>query len=150
MDYPSTTTPGWFSINQNLDYEKDCKFALGTYVQGHNEPLHKNTAVARSLDCIYLQYNTSKQGDHELLHLQTNKPLVRSHVTPVPMRPEIIHRTLNIAKHEGMLKGFIIINRFGNVLFDIALITGVDYDEREDFGDAFYEQEEISDTEDDD
>ena len=57
------------------------------------------------------------------------------------MSPAIIHQIHNIAKHEGMPKGLKIINRFGNVLFDSALIAGVDYDDEEDFGDEFYEQE---------
>ena len=39
---------------QNLEYWKNCKFSLITYVQGHNKPLYKNTTTARSLDCIYL------------------------------------------------------------------------------------------------
>ena len=132
---------------QNLDYEKHCKLAFGTYVQGHNEPLHTNTSAARSLDCIYLRYYASKQGGHELLHLQTNQTVVRRMVTPVPMSPAIIHQIHTIAQHEGMLKGLKISNRFSNILFDSALIVGVDYDDEEDFGDEFYEQEN-SDSED--
>ena len=69
-------------------------------------------------------------------------------VTLVPMSPEIIHQIHRIGKHEGMPKGLKISNRFGNILFDSALIAGVDYDDEEDFGDEFYEQEN-SDSEDD-
>ena len=141
-------SPRMILHQQNLDYEKHYKFALGTYVQGHNEPLHTNTSAAQSLDCIYLRYHASKQGGHELLHLQTNQLVVRRIVTSVPMSPAIIHQIHSITKHEGMLKGLKISNRFGNILFESALIAGVDYDDEEDFGDEFYE-EENSDSEDD-
>ena len=60
-------SPRMILHQQNLDYEKHCKFALGTYVQGYNEPLRKNTSSERSLDCIYLRYHASKQGGRELL-----------------------------------------------------------------------------------
>ena len=68
---------------QNLEYEKYCKFALGVYGQGHNEHLHKTTTDAKSFIFIYLRYNASTQGDHELLNLQTNKVVVRRHITAV-------------------------------------------------------------------
>ena len=136
---------------QNLEYEKHCKFALGVYGQGHNEPLHKTTTVARSFICIYLRYNASTQGDHELLNLQTNKVVVRRHITPVLISPAIIRQINNIANDEGMTKGFKIINRSGNVFFDSALIAGVAYDDEEDFDVEFYEQEKNSNyTEDND
>lgn len=45
---------------QNLKYEKHCKYTMCTYVQGYNELLHKNATTSRSLDCISLRYNATR------------------------------------------------------------------------------------------
>ena len=34
-------SPRMILYQQNLEYDKYCKFSVNTYVQGHNEPLHK-------------------------------------------------------------------------------------------------------------
>ena len=39
---------------QIIDFEKDCKFVFGIYVQAHDEPAPRNTNEAYSLDWIYL------------------------------------------------------------------------------------------------
>ena len=62
---------------QNLDYVKHCQYAMGTYVQAHNEPEISNNNKARTLDCIYMRYNNNAQGGHELLHLQASALIQR-------------------------------------------------------------------------
>ena len=54
---------------RNLDYNKHCRYAFGTYVQAHDEPAPSNTNAPHTLDCIYLHYNDNEQGGHDLLHL---------------------------------------------------------------------------------
>ena len=49
IPYPQDDSP-----SRNLEYEKYRKYAFGTYIQGRNELLYKNTTVTRSLDYIYL------------------------------------------------------------------------------------------------
>ncbi len=45
---------------QNLDYDKHCQYAFGTYIQAHNEPDPSTTNAPHTLDCIYLQYNDNE------------------------------------------------------------------------------------------
>jgi hypothetical protein len=117
---------------RNLDYDKHCQYAFGTYVQAHDEPDPSNTNAPRTLDCIYLRYNDNKQGGHDLLHLQTNRMITRRHVTPIPITPVIIKMVHRIAEQDGMPKGLKITNRTRQVLYDSTWIAGVDYDEDED------------------
>jgi len=67
---------------ENIDYNRHCKHALGDYVQAHDDNDHKNTTAARSLDCLYLRPTSSKQEGHELLHLQTNCVITRQKSLP--------------------------------------------------------------------
>ena len=83
-------SPRMILHQRNLDYTKHCQYALGTYVQAHEEPKISNTNAPRSLDCLYMRYNDNAQGGHELLHLQTNSLIKRRRVTPVPITPAII------------------------------------------------------------
>jgi hypothetical protein len=55
-----------------------------SYIQALNEPDPSNTTAPRTLDCIYLRYSDNEQGGHDLLHLQTNRMIIRSRITPVP------------------------------------------------------------------
>ena len=116
---------------RNLDYARHCQYALGTYVQAHDEPKHSNTDAPRSLDCIYLRYNDNVQGGHELLHLPTNSIIRRRTVTPVPITPAIIKQVHTIAEQEDMPAGLKIKNRTGQVFYESEWIAGVDYDEEE-------------------
>jgi hypothetical protein len=75
-------SPRMILHQQNLDYDKHCQYAFGTYVQAHDKPDPSNTNAPRTLDCIYLQYN--KQGGCDLLYLQTNRMITRCRVTPIP------------------------------------------------------------------
>jgi hypothetical protein len=47
-------SPRMILHQQNLDYDKHCRYAFGTYVQAHDEPNPSNTNAPHTLDCIYL------------------------------------------------------------------------------------------------
>eukprot|EP00978_Attheya_sp_CCMP212_P012412 scaffold30928_cov60-Attheya_sp.AAC.2 len=64
-------SPRMILHQQHLDFNKHCKYSIGSYVQGHDEPATTNTNASRTLDCIYLRYHSTAQGGHELLHLAT-------------------------------------------------------------------------------
>ena len=132
-----------------MDYGHHCQYAFGTYVQAHDEPDPKNTNAPRTLDCIYLRYNDSNQGGHELLHLQTNRIIIRRKVTPIPITPAVIRQINHIAEQEGMPEGLKIMNRYGEVLYDSTWIAGVDYDQ-ETFEDNDFIHEEVDETEEED
>ena len=146
-------SPRMILHQRNLDYDKHCQYAFGTYVQAHDEPDPSNTNAPRTLDCIYLRYNDNEQGGHDLLHLQTNRMITRRRVTPIPITPAIIKMVHRIAEQDGMPKGLKITNRTGQVLYDSTWIAGVDYDEDkfedEDY-DPYSDEDEDSDDSDDD
>ena len=141
---------------RSLDYNRHCQYALGTYVQAHDEPKHSNTNAPRSLDCIYLRYTDNVQGGHEFLHLQTNSVLTRRRVTPVPITPAIIKQVHMFASVENMSQGLKIENKTGQVFYDSAWIAGVDYDEEafdDDLDDDYeddYEDDDANEQGDDD
>ena len=66
---------------KNLNYEKNCKYLFGSYIQAHNKLNPINTNEARTLDRIYLRYTDSHQGGHKILYFQTNRVVTRRNVT---------------------------------------------------------------------
>ena len=124
-------SPRMILHQKNLDFMRHCRYAMGTYVQAHEEPKHSNTNEARSLDCIYLCYKDNLQGGHELLHLPTNSIITRRNITPVPITPAIVKQVHTLAQDEDMPVGLKIVNRTGQVFYDSAWIPGVDYDEEQ-------------------
>ena len=117
---------------QNLDYNKHCRYAFGTYVQAHDEPLHMNTNQARALDCLYLRALGTHQGGHECWHIATNKVITRQFITPIPITTGVIRKVHSIAESDGMPPGLKITDRNNEVLFDSTWIAGVDYTEDND------------------
>ena len=125
-------SPRMLMHQRNLDYSRHCQYALGTFVQAHDEPKHSSTNAPRSLDCIYLRYTDNIQGGHELLHLQTNSVITRRKVTPVPITPAIIKQVHTaLAEQEDMPAGLKIENRTGQIFYDSAWIAGVEYDDEQ-------------------
>ena len=111
----------------NLDYDKHCRYAFGTYVQAHDEPGNTSTNASRSLDCIYLSHNSrNTQGGHRLLHLPTNRIVIRRNITPSPITQHIIDAIQEIADYEQVPKGLKVTNRFRPALYDAALSAGLD------------------------
>ena len=119
-------SPRMILHQKNLDYTKHCKFAFGTYVQAHDKPSPKNNLSACTLDCIYLRYRDTHQGGHELLHLPTNKIIVRRNITPMPITKAIVDTVEAIANKEGMTSGLKIVSKTDNILYDSDWIAGVD------------------------
>ena len=73
-----------------------------------------------------MQYRDSHQGGHELLHLPTNKIIIRRNITPMPITKAIVNTVETIAKNEGMPSGLKIVSKTDNILYDSAWIAGVD------------------------
>ena len=48
-------SPRMIIAQENLDYDRHCKYAYGDYVQAHEEPNQTNTNAESSLDCLYLR-----------------------------------------------------------------------------------------------
>lgn len=132
-----------------LDYVKHCAIPFGTYVQAHNEPSPTNSQYPRTLDCIYLRYNDSYQGGHELLNLGTEKVIKRRKVTPIPMQTNIIELVHAIATNQRMPQGLKITTLAG--VDDLAGVNheAVDYASQDD-EESCYKQDENEDTVDQD
>jgi hypothetical protein len=74
---------------ENLDFDKHCSIAFGTYVQAHQEPLATNTQHPRTLDCIYLRYVDNQQGGHHLLDLRKVKVQMKNKTTMLSMKQDL-------------------------------------------------------------
>jgi hypothetical protein len=98
-------SPRMILHRRNMDYNKHCKYAFGTYVQAHDDLKFKNSNISRTLDCIYLRYSDNLQGDHELLHLPTNQIITRQYITSSPITPAVIKQVNDIATMENMPQG---------------------------------------------
>ena len=61
-------SPRMILHHQNLDFEHDCSFVTGEYVQGNNEVKKTNNQEARTLDCLHLRPLNNHQGSYSLLH----------------------------------------------------------------------------------
>ena len=48
-------SPRMILHQENLDYNKHCKFTFGEYVLGHNEPSPSNIIAPRAIDYTYLR-----------------------------------------------------------------------------------------------
>jgi hypothetical protein len=141
-------SPRMILHQRNLDYNRHCQHALGTYVQAHDEPTISNTNAPRCLDCIYMQYSNNAQGGHQLLHLPTNSIITRRRITPVPITPAILKQVHALAESEGMPDGLKIENKTGQIFYDSAWIAGVDYDD-EAFDDEFEQDYKNTDSQQD-
>ena len=103
-------SPRMIVHKENIDYNKQCVHVFGEYVLAHEEPIHKNTNAPRALDCIYLRPMHNAQGGHELLHLLTNKVIMRRKVTKIPITTSIIDQVHELARLDGMPKGLSLIH----------------------------------------
>ena len=140
-------SPRMILHQKTLEYNKHCKYVFGMYVQAHDEPQQKNSLSSRTLDCIYLQYQDSHQGGHELLHLPTNKIIVRRNITTLPITQHVIEQVNAIATREGMPSGLQIDNKTNATLYDSAWIAGVDY--KDDDQDQDQDQDQHNETNED-
>ena len=129
---------------ETLDYEKDCKYYLGQYVQAHDDPNPKNTQDPRTIDCLYLRPGNS---GHDLYNISTGELINRDKVTPLPFTKSVIDAVNKIAAKQGQ-KGLRLTSLHDDVLYDSSWTAGVDYDE--DTDEEYDSDEEDSDIEDDD
>lgn len=121
-------SPRMILHQRNLDYEKHCSIAFGSYVQAHDEPTHKNDQHPRTLDCIYLRYVDSDQSGHNLLDLRTGRTINRRTVTTVPITQNIIDLVHAMADQDKMSDGLKIETRSGRIIYDSSWIAGVEYE----------------------
>ena len=135
-------SPRMILHQKNLDYSKNCKFAFGTFVQAHDEPNPSNTNSPRTLDCIYLRYIDSHQGGHELLHLPTNRVIVRRDITQLPITQAVLDQVAEIARSEGMPPGLKIESKTDLTLYDSTWIAGVDFQEHHQDDDGNEEEDD--------
>jgi len=147
-------SPRMILHQRTLEFNKHCRYALGSYVQVANDPNPTNTNAPRSLDCIYLRYTDNNQGGHEVLHLPTNRTLIRSRILGViPITPQVIQQVHAMATTQEMPEGLKVKNKYGVTLYDSAWIAGVDYavssDDDSDYED-YYSSEESDSSNDND
>ncbi len=67
-----------------LEYHSQCKFALGAYVQAHDEPQPSNTQEPRTINSIYLW---PIPHGHQVYSLETRAIIERRTVTEQPVTP---------------------------------------------------------------
>jgi len=111
-------SPRMILHQKNLDYAKHCKYTFGLYVQAHDEPTPSNTNAARTSDCIYLRNRDSHQGGHELLHLPTNRVIIRRNITSTPITSAVIDQVSRLAASENMPTGLKITNAIDQTLYN--------------------------------
>jgi hypothetical protein len=97
------------------------------YVQGQDDSQIKNDNKARTLDCIYLQYNDNHQGGHKLLHLPTNQLITRCYITVLPITLNVIQQVHQLAEQDRITRGLKIKNQTNQILNDSTRIAGVEY-----------------------
>mmetsp|Transcript_11837 Transcript_11837/g.17122 ORF Transcript_11837/g.17122 Transcript_11837/m.17122 type:complete len:288 (-) Transcript_11837:1837-2700(-) len=120
-------SPRMILHQENLDFNRHCAIPFGQYVQAYDDPDPKNNQAPHTLHFIYLCADNRVQGGHELLDPRTGRMISRGRVTPVPITqsvPDLVHK---MARHDGMPNGLKITTRTGDILYDSALIAGVDY-----------------------
>jgi hypothetical protein len=87
----------------------------------------KNNNTARTLDGFYLQFKNNHQKEHKLFHLPTNCIVVHRHVTFIPITTSVIKQVSLCANSEDMLFGLKINSKTDKIIYNVTLITRVDY-----------------------
>ncbi len=134
---------------RTLDYNKHLQVSFGTYGIAYDRPKHKNSMESRGMDAIYLRSSGSDQGGHDVMNLATGRLNHRRRFHPSPITPQVIDTVHKLAALGHMPPGLKLTTRTGNILYDSALIAGVDYDQNfqhyipeEDDEDKDYEYQE--------
>jgi len=131
---------------RNLNYKHDCKFALGAYVQAHDDLEQTNTQEPRTLDCIYLR--PVAQDTHEVFSLKTEAVIKRRSLTELPITQTVIRAVEAIATAQGQ-QGLRIKTKRGVTLYDSSWTAGVDYTESDsETSDSDYKSESSEESED--
>jgi hypothetical protein len=86
-----------------------------------------NTQAPRTIDAIYLQPMSSKQGDHELMNLQTGIVISRNSIWERPLTDLVIQAVKAMADKQG-IKTLKITGRNRIPIYPADWIAGVEYD----------------------
>ena len=79
---------------KGLDYNKNCLYPFGAFVQAKDEPNPLNTMASRTLDCIYLcPVTDNAQGGHELFNLTSKHIITCNTVIEIPAPSRIISQS---------------------------------------------------------
>ena len=101
-----------------LNYDHECRYTFGEYVQAPNERSIRNDMGIRTLDCIYVRPSGNRTGGHEVFHLATKRVITRHTLTSVPMPDAVIAQVEAMSK----IKGLKMLTRQGRPLFDPTMI----------------------------
>ena len=138
-------SPRTIMHQRTVDYNKECQYSFGEYVQAHDEPDPSNTQVARALGCLYIKPMDNYQEGHVLLDLATKMKITRRKVTAMPVTNIVIDAVEKMAEQDGHPK-IVIRSRTGEILYDSTWTAGVDYEEdahEDDYQDDEEEEEEL-------
>ena len=128
-------SPQTIVTGKPLDYNYNCKYAFGSYVQALQENIPTNSPAPRTLDCIFLDSDESPAGGYNLLHLATNRIITRRKITQVPLTQNVINRVEHLAYKEGLPSKLQFILRKNGKLIrdedDDALLAGVEQYEKQ-------------------
>ena len=111
---------------ENIDYNKHCKYGFGAYVQAFedNDP-NINSMKARTIDAIYLGPIENYQGGHLVLNINTWKPIRRAKIWQVPVT-ETIRKIIEAKAKQDDVTSFKFLNR-NKVDVDVdSWLAGVD------------------------
>jgi hypothetical protein len=76
---------------RKTDYNKDCTFEFGEYVQAYNnDNVITKSLIARTLDCICLYPANTKSGSAYLMNLNTRRVILRHTWKRAPMPASVI------------------------------------------------------------
>ena len=138
-------SPQAIVTNKPLDYNQNCKYAFGSYVQALQENTPTNSPAAQTLDCIFLDSDESPAGGYKLLHLDTNWIITCRKITPVPLTQNVINRVEYLAHKEGLPNKLqFILQKNGKLSRnddDDALLAGVEQNKNENKNENIYEKE---------
>ena len=118
--YPSETvvegsSPRTIMTGRTVDYNKQCTYEFGQYVQTHEE--HNADMKPRTIGALALRPTGNEQGGYYFLSLLTGKRLNRAKATPLNMPAEVISRVHQLARRNP--KGIEYRDRNNNIIPDI-------------------------------
>ena len=118
-------------LQKPLIYKLHCKIPTLQTVLAHHEPTPLNSMHARAIEGLYLGPTKNAQGGHKIYNLETQSVITRKYMTKIPATPAMIQRVNGIAKLEGM-HNITITSKTGELLYDSALLAGVEEDDKQD------------------
>ena len=115
---------------KQLDYNKQCKFNFGDYVQGFHENKPTNTNKERTVSAIYLRPTPNSLNCHDVMNLETGRVNKVIKVTRLPITDHVIAAVNAMAAEQGVTS-LKIESRNKVPLFPADWIAGVDYEDED-------------------